>query len=214
MLEAFLTEQGYNVVGIAISYEEAVELYTSAAPDIALIDIRLNSIKNGIDFAEFLNEQESRIPFIFLTSQLDHFAITKAKVTLPAGYLGKPIQKESLFATMQLAMHASQQTTYNLATILLSDGQFTHVVSVSEIQYVKAAHVYIEVYDNLDRPKVVRKPLGELIQELPSPPFIQCHRSYIVNVQFITKVDSKSVWLGDVEIPMSRNRSKGLLKYL
>lgn len=103
-IKRFLTKKGYDVVGIAISYEEAVQLYEQKNPDISLVDIRLNGIKSGIDFADFLQVQKKSKPFIYLTSQFDRKNIQRAKQTYPAAYLPKPVHKESLSVAIEMAL--------------------------------------------------------------------------------------------------------------
>ncbi len=102
-IRRYLTKKGYEVVGVAISYEEAVNLYLSKTPDIALVDIRLNGAKSGIDFAHFVEQQKDAKPFIYLTSQFDKKNVNKAKSTFPSAYLSKPVHKESLSIAIDLA---------------------------------------------------------------------------------------------------------------
>lgn len=103
-LKRYLIKKGYDVVGIAISYDEAKELYVSQTPDVALIDIRLHGPKSGIDFATYLQQQQNTPPFIFLTSQFDQHNIKKATATYPSAYLSKPIRKESLIVAIDIAL--------------------------------------------------------------------------------------------------------------
>ena len=86
-IKRYLQKQGHEVVGTAISYEEATEIYKKEQPDIALLDIRLSGSKTGIDVAHFIQEQNDATPFIFLSSQLDSRSINAAKQTYPSGYL-------------------------------------------------------------------------------------------------------------------------------
>ncbi len=108
-LKRFLVRKGLDVIDIAISYEEAVKNYSLYCPDIILIDIRLNGIKTGIEVAQFIQEHADPKPFIFLTSQFDKGNIEKAKKTLPAAYMSKPVHKESLFIAIELAMMKYQK---------------------------------------------------------------------------------------------------------
>ena len=103
-----LVKRGHTVVGKAISYEDAVAAYAEQQPDIALVDIRLSGQKTGIDFARFLKNEPAAIPFIYLTAQSDPATVDFAKETLPSGFLGKPVQMDSMLSMVSIAMHNHQ----------------------------------------------------------------------------------------------------------
>ena len=65
-----LEKLGYHVVGIANSYEEAMQLTNQAAPHVVIMDINISGEKNGIVTAEAIYEKY-KIPVIFLTAYGD-----------------------------------------------------------------------------------------------------------------------------------------------
>lgn len=82
-------------------------------------------------------------------------------------------------------------------------------VYISDLMYVKSDDHYLNIFTSDDKSHFVRGKLSNIRQELP-PNFIQCHRSYIVNSNFIKRVNSDSITLIDkTQIPLSRSyRSK------
>ena len=215
-LARYLIKQGYQIVGMAISYEEAVALYQQHDPDIVLLDIRLNGPKTGIDFAYFLQQQATPPPFIYLTSQTDRRNIGLAKETFPAGYLSKPIQKESLVATIEIAMHnhGANQGPDSESSIRLSDGTTHYVIPIEEILYLQSDHVYVHVHSVGNPPLLQRGSLKELLDRFPEDLFVQTHRSYAVNIKHINRYDKQSVYINDQEVPVSRSRRKDLIEQL
>ena len=213
-IQRYLERQGYEVVGIAISYEEAVELYQQTQPDLCLIDIRLSGQKTGIDFAHFIQKQPNPKPFIYLTSQLDKRYINMAKETFPAGYLSKPIQKASLFANIEIATHSHQTKVSKETKITIFDGSSKHVVPIKDILYIQADHIYAVFYTSSKGRIMQRSTLSEVLKQLPSPPFVQVHRSFIVNLKHITGWDQQQLFVNDKAIPVSRSRKKEILSYL
>ncbi|WP_421795267.1 LytR/AlgR family response regulator transcription factor [Haliscomenobacter sp.] len=213
-LQRYLEQQGYQVSGIAISYEEAVELFTAEQPDMVLIDIRLSGPKTGIDLALFLQQQTQPVPFIYLTSQTDKKNIDQAKQTFPASFLTKPIQASALYANIEIALH--KQETQNLHETKLSiyDGANMYLVPAEDILYLKADHVYVEVYTKHQGILIQRKSLTEMLEDLPLPPFLQVHRSFVINLKAITGWQHHCVFIHDTTIPISRSRRKEILKYL
>ncbi|MEM6262707.1 MAG: response regulator [Bacteroidota bacterium] len=215
MLARYLKRKGHEVVGMAISYEEAVDIYRKQEPEISLVDIRLSGTKTGIDFAKFIQDQPIPRPFIFLTSQLDQQTISKAKETFPAGYLSKPVQKESLFATIEIATHAHKEKVkrHNPA-IQINDGTRSFQVKISEILFLQSEHVYVKVYLADERIVLQRSSLKEFLDLLPADTFLQTHRSYAVNVQHVAHWSNSALGVQQHTIPVSRARRDHILAVL
>lgn len=212
-IKLHLERKGYEVVGIAISYEEAIALYTQYRPDLTLLDIRLNGRKSGIEVAQFIRDQEQPKPFIFLTSQIDKKNIDDAKVTFPAGYLSKPIQKESLIASIEIAIHKGSLDE-KVETISFYDGEKRYIIPIQNIHYIQSVHVYVEIFIKDRSPILQRTSLKNLLEELPPDKFIQTHRSFIVNLEQVTSYSNESIMIEESQIPISRNMRKQVLAVL
>ena len=176
-IKRYLEKEGHEVIGIAISYEEAVQLFLSKIPDMTLLDIRLNGEKTGIDVAKFIQHQSNPRPFIYLTSQTDSRSFKGAIDTFPAGYLTKPIQKTSLFATIEIGMRAFNEQRKEEKSITLYDGTTSHVISINDILYLQTDHIYVNVHLANGKQIVLRNSLKEMLEQLPKEQFIQTHRS-------------------------------------
>lgn len=212
-IERNLRKRGHEVVGKAISYEDAVALYAENAPELVLIDVRLSGPRTGIDLAGYLNTLETKVPFIYLTSQIDTATLERAKATFPAGYLSKPIQMATLHSTIAVAVH-NHQSAEPIATLTLRDGRSSHILDTSSILYLQADHVYVRVHLS-DRPSLVlRSSLSELLSQLPAEQFVQIHRSYVVNLQRVTRYEREHLYLSDTELPLSRSRREAVLALL
>jgi len=213
-ISRYLTKKGHNVVGIAISYDEAVNLYLNESPDIILLDIKLSGSKTGIDFARFIQNQPVSKPFIFLTSQMDTNNINRAKETFPAGYLSKPIQKDSLYATIEIIMHKQSAIKEDIPTIPLFDGHQNYLVPINEILYLEADHIYLNVFVKGGEQIILRSTLKSLLDQLPNKQFIQTHRSFAINANQVSKFDSDQIHIKETCIPISRSRKKLVLSLL
>ena len=109
----YLNNNDYEVAGIAYDPEEAFYQLKKQQPDFAILDINLESDKTGIDVAGYIN-QNNFIPFIYLTSYSDKETIEKAKLTNPAGFIVKPFNEKTLYATIEIALsnHAAQSNKH------------------------------------------------------------------------------------------------------
>lgn len=105
----YLNNNNYEVAAIAYDPDEAFYQLKKQQPDFAILDINLESDKTGIDIADYIN-RNNFIPFIYLTSYSDKETIEKAKLTNPAGFIVKPFNEKTLYATIEIALsnHALQ----------------------------------------------------------------------------------------------------------
>lgn len=214
-LKRYLQKQGHEVVGTATSYEEATEIYQEKRPDLTLLDIQLAGSKTGIDVAQFIQSQPYSCPHIYLSSQLDQYSINRAKTTLPSGYLTKPIHKNSLYTTIEMAMYAHQhQSKKASTTIRMADGTKGYNVEVEDIAYLQADHIYVRVHLKNGKSIMQRTSLSRLLAQLPTQQFIQTHRTFAINKKAVSSYSDQKVRIGDKLIPVSRARKKEVFAFL
>jgi formate hydrogenlyase transcriptional activator len=108
-LQHLLMQAGYQVLGLAESGAKARALVARAVPDIVLLDIFLKGSETGIELAQWLSQQ--RIPFVFLSANLNESVLEAAKVTEPFGFLNKPFRERDVLAALEIARyrHAHSQ---------------------------------------------------------------------------------------------------------
>jgi DNA-binding NarL/FixJ family response regulator len=99
----YLNNNDYEVAGIAYDPDDAFYQLKKQQPDFAILDINLESDKTGIDVADYIN-RNNFIPFIYLTSYSDKETIEKAKQTNPSGFIVKPFNEKTLYATIEIAL--------------------------------------------------------------------------------------------------------------
>ena len=105
-LRQSLMIMGYQVTAIVNSGERAIENAQNDPPDLILLDIRLKGELDGIDTANLIRTR-FKIPVVFLTAYLDEDKLERAKLTMPFGYLLKPVQDRDLKATIEMALYTA-----------------------------------------------------------------------------------------------------------
>ncbi|MCW8329913.1 LytTR family DNA-binding domain-containing protein [Photobacterium sp. SDRW27] len=211
-------------------------------PDIAFIDIRMPGL-DGISVAKALNKID-KIPVIIFITAYDEYAI-QAFEEHAFDYLLKPLNEKRLMTTCERvqtyfsAIHSENNRTdvttvtaierlvarvisprsQYLRWIKASKGDDICLVSVDDVNYLKAEDKYVSVYTN-DNEYVIRTPLKELIKQLEPDLFWQIHRATIVRVDAIERVKRDFagrmfVYLcdGKVKLAVSRN-AQGLFKQM
>lgn len=213
-IKRHLTRKGYEITGMAISYEEALALYREQQPDIVLLDIRLSGPRTGIDIGRWLREQPAPSPFVYLTSQLDQQSLEAAKATFPAGYLSKPVQPSTLYTTLEIALHNQSAPPQPADSIRLYDGKQHYQILVNEILYLRSNHIYVQVRLKGGAEIEPRSSLKELISQMPEGQFVQTHRSYAINIRQVSRWDQEYIYLNDQAVPISRSRRREVLELL
>jgi CheY-like chemotaxis protein len=106
-IENQLQSLGYEVTSIVDTGEKAIKKADEDKPDLILMDIRIKGEMDGIDTAEEIRNRFG-IPVIFSTAYLDKKRIERAKITMPFGYVLKPMQERDLKVTIEMAMYVSK----------------------------------------------------------------------------------------------------------
>jgi len=106
-VESQLQGLGYNVTSIVDTGEKAIKKAEEDKPDLILMDIRIKGEMDGIETAEVIRNRFG-IPVIFSTAYLDQERIERAKITMPFGYVLKPIQERELRVTIEMAIYVSK----------------------------------------------------------------------------------------------------------
>ncbi len=205
MLKLYLEEKNYKVCAICISYEEAVEAFVKHNPELVLLDIRLSGEKSGIDMAKYLNGINDGPPYIYLTSQQDNRILQAALATIPYGYISKPIQRQTLWANIELAFQLFNVHKCLNKKIDIKDGRENHKLFINEILYLQSDHVYTTVFLAEGKSIVVRCTLHYLYKKLKEFGFLRCHRRYIINKDYIRNWNKETVGLNNgVLIPVGK----------
>jgi len=103
-IEERLRRQGYDVVGIADSADDAVAAAATLRPDLVLMDVQLRDGVDGVTAAERLRD-ELEVAVVFLTAFADDATLTRAKRVSPHGYILKPFDERDLRTTIEIALH-------------------------------------------------------------------------------------------------------------
>jgi two-component system, response regulator PdtaR len=102
-IDRALSDAGVDVVGVAASAEEAIELAESQKPALAVMDVRLAGDGDGIHAAVEIF-RKFRIRCIFATAHYDQHSRERAQPAMPLGWLQKPYSIVSLVSAVRRAL--------------------------------------------------------------------------------------------------------------
>lgn len=223
-----LEKMGYDVMENAMDAEETFEILSKDTPDLILLDINLSGGRDGIDIASEINEKY-KIPFIFTTSYTDGPTIERAKEVKPLNYLVKPFKPEQLYTAIEIAMNNLEKSINVKEPIidesLREEGQiikgalfikdkfrYTKLL-LKDILYIKSDGNYLELHTNKKK-EVIRATINNFTQKLDAHTFFRTHKSYVVNLDYLSSFESNFVMILDKEIPITKQYAEELFKKL
>lgn len=206
-----------QIVAEAKNGLEAVELVKEHKPDLVFLDIQMPKL-DGFEVVELAG---SKPHYIFATAY-DQFALRAFEVHA-IDYLLKPFSRERLAQALAHARARTQQPAQvqalvaeagqrhaPLERILIRDGARVHVVPAASVDYVEAQDDYVEVHA-AGKSYLKNQRLSELESQLDPKAFVRIHRSYIVNVGAVVRIEPVSkdnhcaVLTSEVRLPISRS---------
>ncbi|RZA35404.1 MAG: response regulator transcription factor [Lysobacteraceae bacterium] len=187
-----------EVVGECANGFEAVKAIGELEPELVFLDIQMPKL-DGFEVVELAGPKPH---YIFATAY-DGFAL-KAFEVHAIDYLLKPFSRERLAQALAHARSrrpqpeqieavvadAAQRRGY-IERVLIKDGARVHVVPSSSIDYIEAQDDYVQV-TAAGKAYLKNQRMSELEAQLDPQVFIRIHRSYIVNVGAIARIEPAS----------------------
>lgn len=198
---------------------EGLKAIQQHQPDIIFLDIQMPKI-NGFEMLELVEEP----PAVIFTTAFDEYAL-KAFEAHAVDYLLKPFSKERFDKAMEKLLEQSSVQKQKANTqILMQSADITahservvvknmssiRIIPVHDIQYLEAADDYVKIHTNQGI-FLKNKTMNFFENSLPTVQFVRTHRSYMVNVQEITRIDPyekenhQAILKSGAKIPISKS---------
>jgi len=176
----------------------AINAVKEQKPDLLFLDIQMPNI-DGMELAHSLPE-ETRVIF---TTAFKEYAFESYEVNA-LDFLLKPVRYNKFLGSIEKArkLFDAQQSTAQPkqqpnTVFIRVDGEWRNI-PVDQITYVNGMKDYVMFYlDNEPRPLITHLTMKAVEEMLPENKFLRIHRSYIVAVDKIQKVDRNDcVYIG------------------
>lgn len=100
-LRCQLDAMNVDVCGIATTAEEALAFAMAERPDFVLMDVRLDSVRDGVDAALDIHHSQLDMPVIFVTGSREQETLDRIALDHPAATLFKPVSEYQLRHTIE-----------------------------------------------------------------------------------------------------------------
>lgn len=175
-------------------------------PQLYILDIVMPMV-TGIEAARELRWNQKEAQIIFATSE-PSYALESFDVN-PINYILKPIDKEKLFSTIDMAINRIDFSEEK--TLVVKNKEGMHTLYLKDIMYLEYRN-HVVSYHLVDKSIVststMRIGFADYLKAMPeSTGLVQCHESFAVSVQAIDKLSKTDVTVRNGElVPVSKSK--------
>lgn len=186
MLESIFVSNNFDaqVVLSTTKPEEFIDYIRKNSVNVVILDIDLKSRISGLDLANIIRKQDKNVYIIFTTGHLEYGLMAYKYKTFD--YLPKPITIERLTDTITRLF---EDVCGTCAKFVRLDNNKT-IIKQDGIQYIRKDGMKV-IFHTDTRDYETYSSFKRILPQL-SDQFVQCHKSYIVNTDKITDVQSSN----------------------
>lgn len=207
LVKAYIkTNPNIDLIGECQDGFTGVKTINETKPDLIFLDIQMPKL-TGFEMIELLDE----VPEIIFTTAYDQFAI-KAFELSAVDYLMKPFSRErfneaveKVLVRLQTRAETSEKervqnknietftelrkdSIIQIERLFVKTGTKIDVVPVDSIVKIDAQDDYVEIF-TADKKYLKNDTMNYLEKVLPSKTFTRVHRSHIINLNHINKIE-------------------------
>jgi len=185
-----------DILGECANGFEAVKMVSERKPDLLFLDIQMPKL-DGFEVLELIG---SDIAVIFVTAYDQH--ALRAFEVHAVDYLLKPVGADRFEAALERAKQrllsapppatelaaAARVPGHYLERIVVKDGTRVHIIPAAKLDYVEAQDDYVALA-SAGKKHLKQQTISSIEAALDPKNFLRIHRSYIVNLERVTKVE-------------------------
>lgn len=199
-LEYVLENSGYDVF-TTDNGKSGLKLATEINPALIICDILMPGM-SGYEVLQNINSNDELklIPFIFLTAKAGTTDLRKGMELGADDYIFKPYSIKNLLSSVNTRLKRFDELKTRVKSydtkletsndyIIINKGSTPQFIKFAEIKFIISQRQYTQL-TMIDGEKIIlRKSLNQWESILPQKDFLRIHRSNIVNVNYIDKVE-------------------------
>ena len=191
---------------------EGLKAIQELQPDLIFLDVQMPKI-SGFEMLELVDNP----PAVIFATAFDEFAM-KAFEAHAIDYLLKPfdqnrfnkaiskflLQQQAVKQNTQQLLNDVQITSNNNKRIVVKNGSKIKIIAVQDVLYLEAADDFVKIFTK-EGYFLKNKTMSYFENYLPQDLFVRSHRSYIINIQEIVRIDP---YEKDGHVAVLRNGTK------
>jgi DNA-binding LytR/AlgR family response regulator len=204
-LQHFAEKLGASEVHVVHSGSEALAALRKGGIDLLISDVHMP----GLSGPELLATLGSTVPVIIVSGDRD-FAVESYRYNV-VDYLLKPVDFAAFAQAWNKVLERSAPQP-GASSVFVRAGADIVRIDLDEVRFIRSDSNYVR-FVLADKEVTSLMNLKDLERKLPAG-FVRVHRSYIVNLRHVDKLDSQDIKIGRALVPVSDSYREELLKRL
>ena len=212
LLEKFISKVSFLELNASFTKPlEALAYLESNALDLIFLDVQMPQL-TGIQLSKIINPQTQ----IIFTTAYSEFALESYDVNA-LDYLLKPIAFERFYKAvnkLQTDTDASLEEAIVADNYLFVKTDAKHSfkkVFLKDLKFIEGLKNYVSLQINAEQ-IITQSTMKHLIERLPSSDFQQIHKSFIVALSHIERIENDAVWIQGRQLPIGNTFRKGFFE--
>src|SRR5450432_331018 len=183
---------------------EALKVLNETEVDLIFLDIQMPGL-TGLQLLQSLSNK----PMVILITAYEKYALEGFNLDV-IDYLVKPVPFERFLKACNKAVDYFRlkknmpAESYPWSEYFFVNAEYGLIKIVfSEIRLIEGLKDYLKIHLGEIKPLVIRMSLKSIEEKLPPGKFFRIHKSYIISMSNITAIRRNSVFLGELELPLS-----------
>lgn len=184
---------------------EALTYLKSETVDLIFLDINMPDL-TGLDFAQVVGNKS----LVIFTTAYPEYALQGFELSA-LDYLLKPIAFGRFMQAANKAYERLSGDSKKSPYVFVKDGYDWVRINLDELQYVESEGNYL-TFQETGKKALTRMTISEAADMLPNDQFMRVHKSYIVALNRIEKIERHQLTIGKVQVPLSGSYRDELLE--
>jgi DNA-binding LytR/AlgR family response regulator len=184
---------------------EALTYLKTESIDLIFLDINMPDL-TGLDFAQVVGNKS----LVIFTTAYPEYALQGFELSA-LDYLLKPIAFGRFMQAANKAYERLSGDSKKSPYVFVKDGYDWVRINLDELQYVESEGNYL-TFQETGKKALTRMTISEAVDMLPNEQFMRVHKSYIVSLNRIEKIERHQLTIGKVQVPLSGSYRDELLE--
>lgn len=184
---------------------EAIAYLRNNPIDLVFLDVNMPGM-DGFSLIKSISDA----PKVVLTTAYEKYAVSGYEYGV-SGYLVKPIKFESFVQTVLRVCRMIEEDNPEPGYTFVKVGGISYKIEFDKLIYIEKAGNNAK-FIFTGKELTLRLTVGELLAFLPVKHFIQTHRSFVINLMFLDRLDGYSAMVGGHEVPIGEQFKNELIK--
>lgn len=194
--------EGCTVVSACGNFSSAITEFIKLRPEVVFMDIDLGG-ESGLECAKAITEVDPKVKIVFATAHSEYMA--DAFEIYAFDYLVKPFDMERIGKTLERIKSMSsggavpEKSEGAHEKLIIRGKEEINLVDIDDIIMVERTDGMTRIV-TADEVFLTSQALSAIEEELPADKFMRCHKSYIIRIDAVKKLEVYGRWTYTVKL--------------